>query len=277
MKKILFFALVGMAVLLVSCDSTEKEVKAFLEQFSTAVQSNDKDELAKLYPGIEVADSMSFGIDMENIMIEPADEENMFKVTLEPGKDFIVQRDEDGTMTITESHGLFAYEESRLDFARKTGQYKDDFTDVTNAKRMADNRFLDQLSETLFADVRNNVSAQVMSRQGRDYWEIIYSAVVTNNNDFDLGGDDYSVYLSTTYFDRDLLRDVPGGGKSLTGKPIPAHASVTYSLGVDDMESGTEYRVGNINIKSLSPDVIKQIYTPTGNEYDDFVKEHGEP
>lgn len=261
--------------MLVACDNTEKEVKEFLGQFSEAAQSGDKDALARLYPGIEIADSLSFGIDEDNINIEPGDGENLFKVTLEPGKDIIIERAEDGTMTITESHGLFAYEASRLDFARKTGQFKDELTDVTNAQRMADNRFLNELSEKLFANVRNNVSAYATSRTGRDYWEEIWTATVTNNNDFDLEGNDYSVYFSVTYFDTDLMRDVPSGSKTLTGKPIPAHGSATYSLSVVDMESGTRYRVSSININSLSPDVVKQIYTPTGNEYDDFVKEHG--
>ena len=275
MRKILFFALVGLAVMLVACDNTEKEVKEFLGQFSEAATSGDKDALAKLYPGIEIADSLSFGVDVENLKIENTDEENVFKVTLEAGKDILVTRNDDGTMTITESHGLFAYDASRLDFARKTGQFKDELTDITNAQRMSDSRFLNELSEKLFAEVRNNISVQVMSQQGREYWEVIWSAVVTNNNDFDLGGDDYSAYLSCTYFDREMLRDVSANGKTLSGKSIPAHASVTYNLGLDDMESGTQYRVSSINIKSLSPDVISRIYTPTGNEYEEFVKENG--
>lgn len=241
------------------------------------MQNGDKETIVQYYPTATANDSLILNLNLDSVKIEKNESDGAFNVQIADGIDLTIARSDDGTMTITKSHGLFAYETSRLDFARQTGQYKPEFTDTENAKRMADTRFLDQITENIFDDVRNNVSARAVSREGRDYWEIISSVIVTNNNDFDLGGNDYEVSVSCTYFDRELMRDGYGGRKNLSGKPISAHSSVTYSLGTSDMESGLSYKISRITITSLSPDIVKQIYTPTGTEYDDFVKEHGEP
>lgn len=277
MKTYLHYSIVFTLLLvgLCSCDKTDGEINDFFQRFAIAVQSGDKDELAKYYPEAADADSISFALNPDSLLIEKTETDGTYLVKISEGVDATVVRAADGTMTITQSHGLFAYAPDRLDFAKKTGQFKPELTDAENALRMGDTRFMDDLSERLFGEVKNNVKASCHS--GGDFNHGSYASLtVRNDNDFDLPGDAYVAYAKLYSWDFDRMTDVLSRTTSHTGIPISAHSSVTYSLGTHDFEYES-WKSGGVTIKTLPADVIAQIYKPTGREYDEFIAEHGAP
>jgi len=128
------------ALVLCSCSKTEREITEFVQGFAQAVEKCDRDEIAKCYPDASEIDSLMIDFAVDSMKIEDKGS-GTFLVELSDGQDLTIERAEDGAMKITQSHGLGAYEASRLDLAKKTGQYKLDLTDIENAKRMADTGF----------------------------------------------------------------------------------------------------------------------------------------
>ncbi len=252
-----------------SCNSPKKQATNFLEQLHQAIAAGDKATITTMYPTAVVAEALN-DFDPAAAQINVVSDDSIV-VALTDKMDITLARDAEGTLKAVQSHGLFSYEPNALAFALSTGQYKPTLDDGGNAARMADSAFVGYLSGKVFAEIKKNVSVHVSQREGSEYWMVVQSATVTNNNDFDLGGDDYVATVSGSYFDTEQMRDVRSGGKSLTGKPIPAHSSVTYSLGVSDFEGGVMYRGGGVTIKSLSPELVKQVYTPSGTEYEDYL------
>ena len=64
-KQLLIVLFVGL--LFVSCDKN-KEIKQFATDFAAAVQSGNKSEITKTYPGAAAADSLVFAFDVEKFV-----------------------------------------------------------------------------------------------------------------------------------------------------------------------------------------------------------------
>ena len=274
----LAIAMMGLMLGLCSCDKTNDEIREFLQQYYAAVQAGNKEEMAKFYPAAADADSVAFQLNIDSLKIEKLEDGNYF-VNIAPGVDATLAHSDDGKMEILSSHGMFAYPAGRLYFAKKTGQYKPELNDAANALRMGDERFMASLSEQIFGEIKKNIKLSTSSSS--TMWDGFpaneSTLTVTNNNDFDLPGDAYTAYakLYACMFDESM-----GFGlaktRGFSGKPIPAHGKVSYYLGKHDYEY--EYwDAGSVTINALPDGMIASLYTPTGNEYDQFVAEHGEP
>ena len=274
----LAIAMMGLMVGLCSCDKTGDEIREFIQQYHAAVQAGNKEEMAKFYPAAVDADSIAFQFNADSLNIEKLDD-GQYRVTIGPGVDAIIARAEDGTMQINSSHGLFAYKPARLDFAKKTGQYKPQLNDVENALRMGDERFMASISEKVFGEIKKNIKLSMST--GSTTWDG-YPAnestlIVSNDNDFELPGDVYTAYakLYGCMFDENMNFGV-AKTRGLSGKPIPAHGKVSYYLGKHDYEY--EYwEPGSVTINAMPDGMITSIYTPTGNEYDEFLAVNGAP
>lgn len=91
MKKVLSTIAILSLVLFASCDKN-KEVKQFATDFAAAVQSGNKSEITKMYPGAAAADSLTFVFDAEKAEIEEL--EGGYKVSLADNQYVIVTKNE---------------------------------------------------------------------------------------------------------------------------------------------------------------------------------------
>lgn len=276
MKRVIYLLVVCAVILFSSCDNKEKEIKNFVYNLPTIVKSGNKENIKNIYPDFQDGDSIVMPqLDENTIDISPAKEENVYLVTLGNGVDLTVMCYDDGKINIKKSHGLFAYEPNRLEWSKSVGQYKPDLDDVTNAARMRDNRFLEEIKQQIVDQVRLGLKAQCINSGFRESdFSVGFSVKVTNDNDFDIPGDMYEVKATLMGFDTERLVDVVAQRKTLTGKDIPAGGSVTYSLGRTDAEYGS-WRAGGVTVTDVPVSVLMKLYTPHGNEFDAYVKAHG--
>jgi len=246
MKKTIFLVPMILALLLFSACNKNAEVKQFAADFAEKVSKNQVDSVRALYPDAAKCDSFSLAFNADSIQVAETETAGLYKVTM-GNADFTVQKTEDGKMTVKESHGLFAYPADRMDLAKKTGQWNSSITDLEFSKRMEDTMFpswiqskMADAMKSLVKITKSNVSKKHIS----DYWTssekdvCTYTIEVSNETDQEIGGNDYTISAIETwkYFEdgwADLsFRETTkrqSSSKMLTGKPIPAKGSVTYS------------------------------------------------
>lgn len=246
MKKTITLVPMILALLLFSACNKNAEVKQFAADFAEKVSKNQVDSVRALYPDAAKCDSFSLAFNADSIQVAETETAGLYKVTM-GNADFTVQKTEDGKMTVKESHGLFAYPADRMDLAKKTGQWNSSITDLEFSKRMEDTMFpswiqskMADAMKSLVKITKSNVSKKHIS----DYWTssekdvCTYTIEVSNETDQEIGGNDYTISAIETwkYFEdgwADLsFRETTkrqSSSKMLTGKPIPAKGSVTYS------------------------------------------------
>ena len=278
MKK-LFLKTICMVVILTclsACDNTQGEIKDFLMKFAEAVQSGDKNKMAECYNDATYADSIAFVLDPNSLVIEQADD-STFNVKISETVNLVLSRAKDGTMHIIQSRGLFAYPPERMKFGMATGQFKPELDDITNALRMKDYRFLDHLVSTFNTKLKGGIIISDTDTYGDDYFEGEwisadgYVFTVTNKTNFDIPGSAYQIIYTSGYW---------GGGPRETeiiqGQNIAAGSSIklrSSKMG-PNMESSDDYSIKTLGVSTQD---FMRMYTPTGNEYEQFIKENGAP
>lgn len=134
MKKY-FWMLMGLTLCLVSCGkSKEEQVKEFAVDFAEKASENQIDSLKAVYPDIEKADSVALKYIAEGIVVHPSGEGKEYKVLLNPDVSIIVKPTEDGSFSVTESRGLFAYPRNVIEIVEQEGLWKNDITDLDRVK-----------------------------------------------------------------------------------------------------------------------------------------------
>ena len=278
MKKLLLQTISVLAIVtgLTACDNTEKEIKDFLVQFAEAVQKGDKNKMAEFYSDAAQADSIAFVLNPGSLTIEQVDE-STYNVKISQDVDMVMSKDDKGAFHIIRSHGLFAYPPERLRFATATGQFKPDLDDAANALRMKDYRFVDHLVTTFNTKLKGGIIISDADTYGDDYYEGEwvsadgYVFTVTNKTNFNIPGSAYQIIYTSGYW---------GGGPRQTeiiqGQNVAAGSSVklrSSKMG-PNMESSDDY---NIKVMGVSTQDFMRMYTPIGNEYEQFIKENGAP
>ena len=90
----------------------------FATDFATLVSHNQKDSLLAVWPDVAKADSLALTFNADSISVEETETTGTFKVKLGPNKELLVTRAEEGNMSVGETHGLFAWPEEKLLFAK---------------------------------------------------------------------------------------------------------------------------------------------------------------
>lgn len=246
MKKAITLVPMILALLLFSACNKNAEVKQFAADFAEKVSKNQVDSVRALYPDAAKCDSFALAFNADSIQVAETETAGLYKVTM-GNANFTVQKTEDGKMTVKESHGLFAYPADRMDLAKKTGQWNSSITDLEFSKRMEDTMFpswiqskMADAMKSLVKITKSNVSKKHIS----DYWTssekdvCTYTIEVSNETDQEIGGNDYTISAIETWkYYEDGWADLSfrettkrqSSSKMLTGKPIPAKGSVTYS------------------------------------------------
>ncbi|MCM1349219.1 MAG: hypothetical protein NC338_07380 [Firmicutes bacterium] len=277
MKKISSIILTAAtAVLLCACSDGNKEaVTNFATDFAGKLKAQQVDSLKAVYPDVEKAAELVPSVDVENMVVDAVSGDSVYSVKYGENASLTVRVSPDGKMSVKDSHGLFAYPKSTVSFAEKVGGLKsvENPTDAQLAEIMATT---DALSANLFKDYvesRKNAikksgpvitkDIEFMMDEGRGYYTL------TNTTDQPIAGKDYTI----TWLDEYIGFGVEEHNKRIeNGKDIPANGSVK----VDFMFSGH----GGASLSSVAMKVPTQEefyanFTPTGNEYEAYVKANG--
>lgn len=275
MKKITGIIL-GMAVLtatlLCSCNKSESEIKDFVQKFAQSVQDGNFNEITSAYPSANEIDSLSIEFVAESMKIVEDKNSGTFLVQLNDDQDLSISRAENGSMQITQSHGLAAYDKSLLDFAHKTGQYKTDLDDVENAMRMKDTGFKSWLISSFAKEVKDKLKIKgglKVLKESETTYEMdgIVAATIENSNNFTVNGQDYKVI-----FDGGLQVQGVFNKESTTeaGKDINAGKSVTIKTRFNCWH----YRdKAKIHLKINDEQVFNKYFIPTGDEYEKYLSQ----
>lgn len=261
-----------------ACDSNkDKEIKQFSLNFAEKISKNQVDSVRALYPDAVNCDSFALVFNADSIQVVETQTPGTFKVKM--GKaDFTVKKVEGGNMTVTESHGLFAYLPSDLEFAKKTGQWKDGITDKELAKRMNDKDFEKSLVENFEKEFSKRLSiTHKVPNSNFEASERQSIYIVKNNSSTQIDGSDYEI--SIPFFKEDYMFDPnPKRWNEIRkGKTISPNGSVTYEEYIvtergDFSRSGPVFNGHTIVLKLKGKALLNKYFSATGNEYEEYLK-----
>ena len=278
MKKLLL-ALVPVTLMVMSgCNGglfgSQKTAKDSVMDLATKcsqfIKSNNVDSIKAIYQGLDSLDVKCANVDGE-ITVQESNTPGEFEVKMGSAT-ITVKRNEAGQWIIDRSQGLLLFDQNKMAFARKTGQYKDGLPDLELAQRMNDAQFDEWLKERVLNDLKKRITAKSVVND-------MESAVVTvvNNSEINLDGDDYTVKSKLKNY-WSMYDDETGGyesgymdygTKTFSGKPVPAHSSVSYSFNpMFGVKGGDVNSHVSLNI---SADRAMTLYTPSGNEYEEYL------
>ncbi len=278
MRKLLLLIVAAVVGVLAGCNglgsSDANQVKDFANKFVQFVKSNNHDSIVAMYKGLEGLNvrfaDLAGGVEVE----EDSNSPGTFTVKI-GNADLTVVRAQDGTMSITNSHGLLAFDPQKLDFARRTGQFKDGLGDVEQAQRMCDVGF----EEYLINKINDNLMSglQIVSRSGYDYAEgeggemspMGYKVTVRNNSNSTIPGSCYSVVIGESGFTIDDYGDFRDFYKphKRDGVDLAPGQSETFSVHLSYV--GARFSA-KLNKHGLGEDALNN-FNPTGTEFDDYL------
>lgn len=274
MKKLHAFCTAAIALALASScsDGKEKAVRDFATDFATKVQNHQTDSLTAVYPGIEMADSIALDFVADSLSVSPTETEGTYNVTLGNGASIVVRTAEDGTMTVASSKGIFKYPASTIAFAQKVGGIKPgaSLTDVQLAEVIGN---LESLSADLFdkyvasrkyavtnGGFRTTKEPMFGMDEGKGYY------ILKNNSDQPIKADEYEI----TWLDEWMDAAGQTTKRRITpGLDIPANGTANYGISFS-WHGGPSIKA--ITMKIPSKEQFFENFTPTGNEYDEFIK-----
>lgn len=266
------------------------QAKNFVTEFITAYAAGDSIKIATLYPGSTSFTMAKPSSENFDVNVEPIEgKENSFKVTL----------NENIELTITKSGESFVIESSRgliqlpedMTFAKGTGQYQPELTDVENAQRLADDGFMKWVLKDAIKDIDKKVkivnnSNSIISKHTIDWYDDEHTdplserytseirITVQNDLDTEIDADAYSVLSSVYIYDYEFGTKCAKNTNVQT-KNIAAHSStvLTYTFSdegehaegtgwIDHVTSALSFNLQNLNVSAL--------YKPHGGEYDEY-------
>jgi len=272
MKKTNFFVPLMALMLLTSCDKNA-EVKQFMNELATAVSTNDKAAIEKMYPDATKADSLSLTFDADKAQIEEL-EGGGWKVDLGEGKDIIVVKNEaDGTLSVKESHGMFVYPKEKIDFGQKTGLINSGMNDRELALQFGDTLFINYLSQkvkdAIMRKLRVKTSVISSNYEFSEYNK--YRITVRNDNDFDIPAEAYEFVVEKWGWDCENLRDCLVSTELQDGPDLKANETTICPVpGEYDFEYETVK--ASIQLKNSKEQIVEKLFTPQGGEYEEYLE-----
>lgn len=283
MKK-LIFAMPTLALLLVSCgDKTQEEIRDFAIDFAQKVSEGQVDSLLKIYPEATLFDSLALNVVPDSIIVKESDNKNEFVVSLGNGSDITVTKNSEGKMKVISSHGLLAFDKEEMDFAKKTGQWKDGLTDSELAKRMNDKDFESFLIDNFEKEFVKRLSiiheipnSDLFSNERKSIY------IVKNLSSKQIDGSDYQITIP--FFEESFLGDEnpKRWNETRKGKTIPPNGSVSFTEYIvttrgDFSRTGPMFSGHHIEITLTGKALFCKYYESEGNEYEKYLKEKEVP
>lgn len=267
------------AVVATSCSDIKKEVKTFATEFAQNVNSKKMDAVQEIYPDAAKIDSFALDFNPDSIVVTETETPNVFRVSFSSNKNMLVQRADDGKLTVKESHGLYAISPKEMDFALKTGWVKQDMPDVQLATQMADTAFVSYISSDFIKSFKKKFHISKFSDSRHDYASDLtgggeWTITVKNDCDIDIAGIDYNVELvspiskkkNVIFEGKDIFSGVEAVFKS---EFLDSDFYILY-----DSEGPLDWRepTAKINILLSDVELLSKYFHPDGNEYENYLK-----
>lgn len=268
MKKNLSSAVLLFLLVFASCDKN-KEIKQFATDFAAAVQSGNKSEITKMYPGAADVDEFASDFKMDSIQINEDNMTGGYKVLLGNGNWFVVTGKDKESFKIVSSHGLFAYPKEQMSFAQETGWVTTDMNDQEMRKAFADTTFYDYLYDKTVEQLKKNVVAEVnWNKSDIKVMVDVRSTIVaqvTNKGSRTIMGEDYNVSIWSDMADPELAKgkDIAPKESVFLSARLPAEGAArqTYLAAVKWKINGKSKR-----------EVVSKYYEVEGGEYNEYLK-----
>ena len=275
---VLLAALAGGGYWWYSQSKGNQEVRQFVEQFVKAVETGDSMAIRFFYPDAEAADSLY--IPSPELMISKMDGSNNYKVEWNKDVWLEISPQEKEGWTITSSQGLFAWPNDVMEFAKKTGQWKNGLTDKELFTRMDDKEF----QKNLINEFCSNFKKKVMQKgplfllKGGSYvldpWMI--GITIVNSNDVQISGNDYKVtmkvwnqYLYNNNLDENEARST----LCVRGKDIVPNGSTTLSHTFEGAYEYPEDENVKIQWNINNQQLFDKYFVAKGDEYEKYIEE----
>lgn len=261
MKRLIFFIAIS-AVFLTACGH-KKDVRNFAINLAEKVAENQRDSILRVYPEAEVADSFALTFNPDSVTVKTSDDDGCYIVSLSPEASLMVYRAPDGSMSVVQSKGIFAYPDEKLIVAKKTGMWSDKLSDVEMNARMNDEEFFKYI-----ADHSANHIPEILTLGKPDKEQGIgrYYPVI-NNTDSDVDSTEYYIKVRDEHPDYKKLGYT--GGASfyvIPGKTVPAKGTAKIPI---DSTAGVTAKsiIMRIPLEQLAMRFIDY----TGNEYREYL------
>ena len=275
---LLVAAIAGGGYWLYSQSSGDKEIRQFVEQFAKAVETGDSLTIRNLYPDSN-ADSLVFNYDKNNIQIDR--KENEWIVKEADDVVLIIVKNEDNTIQIKESYGIFSYPDSLLTVAKATGWYDKKLNDIQNAERLSDEDFIKWLKEHNKDRIKANVKISKKSQylddnidnainvyaHGCDF-KCTHTVIISNENSFVIPSKDY--HISVIHKSDDDYDYFQTNKKRIEGKSIPANGTVSYTWQDIHFEGTWSYEDDVMLVYNPSLINLSELSVFTGTEYEKY-------
>lgn len=270
MKKIQYL-LLAMVAVMTSC-SGNSEVKQFAIDFADKVSKNQVASIRAFYPDAAKIDSFALDFNPDSIVVTETETPNVFRVSFSSNKNMLVQRADDGKLTVKESHGLYAISPKEMDFALKTGWVKQDMPDVQLATQMADTAFVSFLAKKAKETLKSNLVVKGWDCTWTWGLEALF-VVIENKGDVDVSANDYAVKSMVDV--RDNWGGIPPQRGHVSVADVKAHETKKMRINMaeyPDPESKSQINVrSTISTIISDEDAINKYLIPTGNEYKEYL------
>lgn len=252
--------------------SAVEEVRNYGKYFIEKVSANELDSLQSTYPDISQAEAL-VALNSDTVMVSEITP-GQYDVTLAPGVSLKVNRTDNGTITVTESSGLFSFPKDKLDTAEKTGMIKADMSDAEKQKLLNDNEYFNWLKKKASAKSGYAVSVTPGKLNKKNYsgaegWNASMTLTVKNSSDKSISGSDYSITYKCKEWD--------GGSEDpylitstlhAKGVDISPNGSAQINISRGDADKFYDFKV--VPAKGRE-DALKNDATTGGNEYQEYL------
>lgn len=261
--------LIALFAIVSSCSDAKQEVKQFAADFAAKVSRNQKDSLITVWPDVVKADSLALSFNPDSIAVEETETKGQFKVKLSQKADILVNKGEDGSITVSKSHGLFSYPESKISFARKTGWIEEEMSDTEIAERFQDTLFIASIGNNIIKEIEAylivaNTQYDVMELTGLG--ETTWYLTIKNRSSYNISKTDYHVLgVFEKYSEFSGFKKIT---KKIPGIDISANSSaaILYDHTIRDESPWEAKIVLDINAE----DAVFKFYIPKGDEYKNY-------
>ena len=237
----------------------EEEVRNYGKYFVEKLNANQLDSLKTSYPDISNADSI-IPFKSDSIMVVETTPGH-YTLTLAEGITLKLDRSEDGKITVSESKGLFAFPEDKVEVAKKTGIWDDKFSDAQLNERMKDEGFFQYIQNQIKKKTSNILSVKGDAELG------VFNQYIVNNTDQQISGSDYVILKEECW--RLDGGDYEHTNYTVPGRNIPPHGQIKIEGYVAPM--GNSESVVGVRMK-LTPEQLQEKFASyTGNEYQEYL------
>lgn len=240
------------------------DVERFAAMIADNISHNRIDSLTAYYPGIEKADSLKGPFPPDSVEVLETVNPDEFEILMHPDVKITAVRNGDGSFTITKSYGLFAFDQYKVELAKKGGMWEDFKTDVEIAEKLSDEGYFDYIRNKSVLKTSDIVSLDMPdyseATDGRTGFQTL-----NNLTDTEISSEDYTI-------NRLIVSDEKSKTVSEPGKPIPPKGSVRIEVWETPGETS---RITGV-IFQLPQEVLQEKFAPySGREYQEYLESKG--